>query len=127
MHSGTPLEWYALSENLYRACQLTGIAKYKEFGDIWRYDAYWNKFAATSAPADAHGVHAYSDCNSFSGAAMRYMLDGDPRPLQILKNFYDFLPVRRNGNIACISTRHCAISCGRRPAQHCSPWASGSY
>jgi hypothetical protein len=91
LHSGRPLEWYTLSENLYRAYQLTGLAKYKEFGDVWRYDAYWNKFAETSAPTNAHGVHAYSHCNTFSGAAMAYLVEGDPRLLQILKNFYDFL------------------------------------
>ena len=91
LHSGVPLEWYTLSENLYRAYQLTGKAKYKEFGDVWRYDAYWNKFADTSAPTNAYGVHAYSHCNSFSGAAMAYLIDGDPRLLKIMKNFYDFL------------------------------------
>lgn len=91
LHSGVPLEWYTLSENLYRAYQLTGKAKYKEFGDVWRYDAYWNKFAQTSAPADAHGVHAYSHCNSLSGAAMAYLIEGDARLLRIMKNFYDFL------------------------------------
>lgn len=91
LHSGTPLEWYTLSENLYRAFQLTGVAKYKDFGDVWRYDAYWNKFAETSQPLGAQGVHAYSHCNSFSGAAMAYALDGDARLLQIMKNFYDFL------------------------------------
>jgi hypothetical protein len=91
LHSGTPLEWYTLSENLYRAFQLTGAAKYKDFGDVWRYDAYWNKFAETSQPLGAQGVHAYSHCNSFSGAAMAYALGGDARLLQTLKNFYDFL------------------------------------
>lgn len=91
LHSGRPLEWYTLSENLYRAYMLTGLAKYKEFADVWRYDAYWNKFAGTSAPSDAHGVHAYSHCNSFSGAAMAHLIDGDPGLLQILRNFYDFL------------------------------------
>lgn len=91
LHSGTPLEWYTLSENLYRAYVLTGEAKYKEFGDVWRYDAYWNKFDATAQPAGAQGVHAYSHCNSFSGAAMAYAITGDPRLLRILKNFYDFL------------------------------------
>lgn len=91
LHSGRPLEWYTLSENLYRAYALTGAAKYKEFGDVWRYDAYWDKFAATSAPADAQGVHAYSHCNSFSGAAMAYMIGGDAGLLERMKNFYDFL------------------------------------
>ena len=91
LHSGTPLEWYTLGENLFRAYQLTGNAKYREFGDVWRYDAYWNRFAETSQPLGAQGVHAYSHCNSFSSAAMLYQIDGDPRLLQILKNFYDFL------------------------------------
>jgi uncharacterized protein len=91
LHSGTPLEWYTLSENLYRAARLTGLAKYREFGDVWRYDAYWNRFAGTSRPTGAQGVHAYSHCNSFSGAAAAYGLDGDARLLQITKNFYDFL------------------------------------
>lgn len=91
LHSGVPLEWYTLSENLYRAYLLTGKAKYKEFGDVWRYDAYWNKFADTAASTNAHGVHAYSHCNSFSGAAMAYLIEGESRLLQIMKNFYDFL------------------------------------
>lgn len=91
LHSGKPLEWYTLSENLYRAYLVTGIEKYKEFGDVWRYDFYWNKFAQTSAPPDAHGVHAYSHCNSFSGAAMAYMIEGDESLLRKMKNFYDFL------------------------------------
>ncbi|MBN1359749.1 MAG: glycoside hydrolase family 127 protein [Sedimentisphaerales bacterium] len=91
LHSGVPLEWYTLSENLYRAHQLTGNAKYKEFGDVWRYDAYWNKFADNSAPTNAHGVHAYSHCNSFSGAAMAYLIEGDTRLLRIMENFCDFL------------------------------------
>ena len=91
LHSGDRLEWYTASENLYRAYLATGKAKYKKFGDAWRYDAYWNKFAETSAPRDANGVHAYSHCNSFSGAAMAYLIDGDPKLLRCMKNFYDFL------------------------------------
>jgi hypothetical protein len=91
LHSGIPLEWYTLSENLYRAYQHTGLAKYREFGDVWRYDSYWNKFAETSAPTNAQGVHAYSHCNSFSGAAMAYLIEGDPRLLRILMNFHDYL------------------------------------
>jgi DUF1680 family protein len=91
LHSGTPLEWYTLSENPYRAYVLTGNSKYKDFGDVWRYDAYWNKFANTSNPQNAQGVHAYSHCNSFSGAAMAYLIEGDPKLLTEMKNFYDFL------------------------------------
>jgi len=91
LHSGVPLEWYTLGENLYRAYVLTGNAKFKEFGDVWRYDAYWDKFAQTSDPKNAHGVHAYSHCNSFSGAAMAYLIEGDAGLLTRMKNFYDFL------------------------------------
>jgi len=91
LHSGKPLEWYTLSENLYRAYLVTGKEKYKEFGDVWRYDHYWNKFALTNNPPDAHGVHAYSHCNSFSGAGMAYLLEGEERLLQMMQNFYDFL------------------------------------
>lgn len=38
--SGKPLGWSALRENLYRAYLVIGVAKDKEFGDIWRYDFY---------------------------------------------------------------------------------------
>ena len=91
LHSGRVLEWYTLGENLYRAYQLTGKGMYKEFGDVWRYDAYWRKFAGTSDPPDAMGVHAYSHCNSFSSAAMAYRIDQDPDLLRMVRNFYDFL------------------------------------
>jgi DUF1680 family protein len=91
LHSGRTLEWYTLSENLYRAYQLTGKGMYKDFGDVWRYDSYWRKFAETSDPTDAMGVHAYSHCNSFSGAAVAYQIEGDPSLLRMITNFYDFL------------------------------------
>ena len=43
----TPLEWYTLSENLYRAYQFTGDSKYKTFGDVWRYPHYWGMFTGS--------------------------------------------------------------------------------
>jgi DUF1680 family protein len=91
LHSGRVLEWYTLSENLYRAYRHTGKGKYKEFGDVWRYDSYWRKFAETSDPPDALGVHAYSHCNSFSGAATAYLIEEDDALLRMMRNFYDFL------------------------------------
>ena len=98
-HSGTPLEWYTLGENLYRAYQLTGNSKFKAFADVWLYPAYWNKFAETADPADAWGVHAYSHVNTFSSAAMAYAVTGDEKYLRIIRNAYDFLQ-----NTQCYAT-----------------------
>jgi DUF1680 family protein len=91
LNSGRPGEWYTLSENLYRAYVASGRSIFREFGDVWLYPAYWNKFAETSAPADAWGVHAYSHVNTFSSAAMAYAVTGEPQYLKIVKNAYDFL------------------------------------
>lgn len=99
MHSGKPLEWYTVGENLHRAYQLTGKTKFKEFADVWLYTPYWDKFAKTAAPEDAWGVHAYSHVNTFNSAAMAYAVIGDSRYLQIIKNAYDFLQ-----NTQCYAT-----------------------
>lgn len=88
---GVPQEWYTLSENLYRAYELTGDEKYRSFAEEWLYHAYWAKFLETSAPADAKGVHAYSHVNTFSSAAAAYLATDDPKYLTIVRNAYDFL------------------------------------
>lgn len=88
---GLPQEWYTLSENLYRAYQLTGDESYKAFAAVWLYPRYWNKFANTSAAVGAQGVHAYSHVNSFSSAAMAYAVTSDPAYLRIIRNAYDYL------------------------------------
>jgi hypothetical protein len=98
-YSGRVSEWYTLAENLYRAYQLTGNAKFKDFGDAWLYSAYWNKFADTSSPPDAQGVHAYSHVNTFSSAAMAYAVSGDAKYLRIIRNAYDWLQ-----NAQCYAT-----------------------
>src|SRR5262249_31546131 len=90
-YSGRVSEWYTLAENLYRAYQLTGKAKFKDFGDAWLYHSYWNKFADTASPTDAQGVHAYSHINTFSSAAMAYAVSGDAKYLGIIRNAYDWL------------------------------------
>lgn len=99
MYYGKPQEWYTLSENQFRAYQLTGNPKFKNFAEIWLYHQYWNKFANTSSPIDAQGVHAYSHVNTFSGAAMAYAVSGDPTYLRIIKNAYDYLQ-----NTQCYAT-----------------------
>ena len=88
---GLPQEWYTLAENLYRAYRTTGDEAYRRFGDEWLYRAYWAKFANSSSPADAHGVHAYSHVNTFSSAAMAYDVTGDPMYLAVIRNAYDYL------------------------------------
>ena len=98
-YQGRPSEWYTLAENLYRAYQLTGNPRFKTFAETWLYHPYWSKFAATSAPPDAHGVHAYSHVNTFSSCAMAYAVEGDDSYLRILKNAYDYLQ-----NFQCYAT-----------------------
>jgi uncharacterized protein len=99
MYYGMPQEWYTLAENQFRAYQLTGDPKFKDFGEIWLYHDYWNKFADSASPSNAAGVHAYSHVNTFSSAAMTYAVTGDPTYLRIIKNAYDFLR-----NTQCFAT-----------------------
>jgi len=98
-YSSRPLEWYTLLENLYRAFQLTGNPKFKNFVEVWLYHLYWNKFVDTAEPTYAYGVHAYSHVNSFSSAAMAYAVSGNPKYLRIIKNAFDFLQ-----NTQCYAT-----------------------
>ncbi len=99
MYYGRPQEWYTLSENLFRAYELTGDPKFRKFAEVWLYHQYWNKFANTSSPTDAQGVHAYSHVNTFSSAAMTYGVTGDPMYLRVIENAYDFLQ-----NTQCFAT-----------------------
>jgi len=82
-------EWYTLCENLYRAYQITGNAKYRHFGDLWRYDRYWSMFDGSSELTPDH-LHAYSHCNTLSSAAMTYQVTGDPRYLRTIVGAYDW-------------------------------------
>jgi uncharacterized protein len=82
-------EWYTLSENIYRGYLLTGDPKYKTFGDLWRYDSYWDKFVDTPDP-DIHDLHAYSHVNTLSSAAMTYGVTGDPKYLNAIVNAHDY-------------------------------------
>src|SRR5690349_20028400 len=84
-------KYLRIIRNAYRAYQLTGNSKFKHFGDLWLYHDYWNKFADTAAPTNAHSVHAYSHVNSFSSAAMAYAVTRDAKYLRIIRNAYDFL------------------------------------
>ncbi|MCI0433858.1 MAG: glycoside hydrolase family 127 protein [Gemmatimonadetes bacterium] len=90
-YGGTPWEWYTLSENLYRAYQLTGNPLFREFAGVWHYTEYWGKFAVSAEPADAHGTHAYSHVNTFSSACAAHEVTGDAWFLTVAKNAYDWL------------------------------------
>jgi DUF1680 family protein len=96
---GDPLEWYTLSENLYRAYQSTGKQKYRDFAEVWLYPQYWDKFVASSNPQDVRGFHAYSHLNTFSSAAMAYAVSGDPKYIQILRHAHEFFQ-----NVQCYAT-----------------------
>lgn len=84
------LEWYTLSENLYRAFLLTGDVKYREFAASWEYPQYWDKFLDPGSFSSVR-KHAYSHVNSLCGAALAYRVRGDERYLRIIRNAYDLL------------------------------------
>jgi DUF1680 family protein len=98
------LEWYTLSENLYRAYLATGDARYREFAKVWEYTDYWGMFArkeniferlpfdSRSPIKDGRGwYHSYSHVNTFSSAAAAYLVEGERHYLDTVLNAYDFL------------------------------------
>ncbi|HKD35912.1 MAG TPA: beta-L-arabinofuranosidase domain-containing protein, partial [Pirellulales bacterium] len=94
----TSTEWYTLSENLYRAYLATGNEKYRDFAEVWEYSDYWNIYARGAslfAPRpDGHQngfYHAYSHVNTLGGAGTAYLVKGQPRYLNLLKDAYDSL------------------------------------
>ncbi len=91
-------EWYTLSENLYRAYLVTGDAKYRDFAAAWEYPQYWDFYARGEDPfgpnksgKHAKANHAYSHVNTLGGAGAAYLVRGDSRYLDILRNAYDYL------------------------------------
>lgn len=89
--SGKPGEWYTFAENLYRAYELIGDERIKEFAGSYLHPGYWNKFARSPGPENAHHVHAYSHVNTFSSVAMAYKMTGDTTCLDIMRNFHDYM------------------------------------
>jgi uncharacterized protein len=91
-------EWYTLSENLYRAYLATGDEKYRDFAEVWEYSEYWNIYlrgASIFAPRPngqrTDFYHAYSHVNTLGGAGAAYLVKGNARYLDLLRNAYDFL------------------------------------
>ncbi len=85
------VEWYTLSENLYRAYEASGDQKYYDFANFWEYPQFWNKIGQGKNIMDEKiFYHAYSHLNSLSGAAMAYTVKNDPKYLNTLIGGYDF-------------------------------------
>lgn len=94
------IEWYTLSENLYRAYWGTGDLKYRDFAEIWEFTEYWNYYAFNKNVFERHNdYHAYSHVNTLSGAATAYLIKGDRWYLNALINAHDYLV-----NTQCFAT-----------------------
>jgi len=97
--AGPAGEWYTLSENLYRAYELTGDGRYYDFGKLWEYAGYWDIFARGETPfqdllktnPQHESYHAYSHVNTLSSAAMAYRVTGEQHYLDTIVNAYNFL------------------------------------
>lgn len=88
--SNGDVEWYTLSENLYRLYLATGRQEHRTFAEVWHYDSYWQRLAAGDAVAMT-GLHAYSHVNSLSSAAMAYAVSGNFEYLRTIEEAYQIL------------------------------------
>lgn len=94
---GGPTEWYTLSENLYRAYLATGEMRYRDFAKVWEFTDYWNLFAdGKDIFSRKANYHAYSHCNTLSGAAAAYRVTGQPRYLDAIIGAYDYFQKHQN-------------------------------
>jgi DUF1680 family protein len=85
-------EWYTLSENLYRAYDITRDRKYLNFAKVWEYTEYWDLYAARKYIfSRATGYHAYSHVNTLSGAGAAYMQTQEQHYLDTIKHAYEYL------------------------------------
>ncbi len=102
-----PTEWYTLSENLYRAYQLTGDQRYYDFAKVWEYTDFWDILARNESVFQEilktnprhESYHGYSHVNCLSSAAMAYKVTGEEHYLKTIKNAYQFLQ-----NTQCYAT-----------------------
>jgi DUF1680 family protein len=102
-----PTEWYTLSENLYRAYELTGEKRYYDFAKVWEYTDFWGILARNESVFQEilksnprhESYHGYSHVNCLSSAAMAYRITGEEHYLQTIKNAYIFLQ-----NTQCYAT-----------------------
>lgn len=84
-------EWYTLSENLYRAYEVTGDQKYFDFANFWEYPGYWRNIRdGNDIVNDKVFYHAYSHLNCLSGAAMAYQVKKEEQYLNTIIRGYEF-------------------------------------
>lgn len=81
------VEWYTISENLYRAYALSGEERFREVAERFEYTQFWERFLESEITWEKTR-HAYSHVNSLSGAAMAYEVKGNPEYMEIIKNAY---------------------------------------
>jgi uncharacterized protein len=79
-------EWYTLSENLFRAFELSQDERYLAFARTWEYPEYWNRFLDESSSMEP--CHAYSHVNTLCGAARAYRVTGESRYLSVIEGAY---------------------------------------
>lgn len=84
---GDMIEWYTLPEQLYRAYLLTGEERYLSFAKEWDYPYFWDKLVQKDFTVGPR--HAYSHVNSFSSAAMAYLVTKEEKYLTAIKNGYE--------------------------------------
>jgi DUF1680 family protein len=83
-------ESYTVPENQFLAYQRTGNARYLELAKRFLFnDDYFDPLARGENVLP--GRHAYSHVNSLSSAAQAYVVLGDPKYLQTIKNGFEFL------------------------------------
>lgn len=83
-------EWYTLSENLYRAYEITGDERFKDFAGEWNYTTYWDALQ-NNEPEKMDGLHGYSHVNTLGGAAMAYEVTGEKKYLKTITMAYEIL------------------------------------
>ena len=82
-------EWYTLSENLYRAYEVTGDATYRDFAQRWHYTSMWEGLAQGQDTFVGH--HAYSHVNTLGSAAMAFAVTGERHYFDAIDNAYRIL------------------------------------
>jgi hypothetical protein len=89
------LEWYTLSENLYRGFLASNDDALCEEALRFHYDDYWSRFVQRPQLGNRWGIpawlHAYSHVNTFASAAAAYRVHGDAHYLDVVRNAYDWL------------------------------------